>query len=109
MELGYWLSSEEHGPHDAPLRHGSEGQLLGGHAPTIPAARRPPVAARIDRMFRTALGRAPEKAESARVEQAVKSLAALHNVSDGEVLKSKAVWQDVAHDFFNMKEFIYVR
>ena len=67
------------------------------------------VAARVDRMFRIALGRAPQKAESARVEQAVKNLATLHNVSDGEVLKSKAVWQDVAHAFFNMKEFIYVR
>lgn len=67
------------------------------------------VAARVDRMFRAALGRAPRPSEAARFEKSVQELAALHQVAAGEVLRSKPVWKDVAHALFNVKEFIYVR
>jgi mono/diheme cytochrome c family protein len=67
------------------------------------------VAARIDRMFRTALGRPPLPAEQQRFELMVRDLASLLGVAEGDVLKSKPVWKDVAHTIFNFKEFIYVR
>jgi hypothetical protein len=60
-------------------------------------------------MFRVALGRPPAAAERERFEGAVNGLAALHGVSPGNVLASKEVWRDVAHAFFNLKEFIYIR
>jgi hypothetical protein len=66
-------------------------------------------AARIDRMFRVALGRAPKPAEAARFEKAVRELAALHGTPEAELLKNRVVWKDVAHAMFNLKEFIYVR
>jgi len=42
------------------------------------------------------------------VVRAVARLAALHGVPPDEVLHSRAVWKDVAHALFNLKEFIYV-
>ena len=67
------------------------------------------VAARVEGMFRTALGRAPSKDELARFEQAVRELATLHGAPEADVLKSVPVWKDVAHAVFNLKEFIYLR
>jgi len=67
------------------------------------------VGARIDRMFRAAVGHAPDKATADRFERIVKELATLHEVKAGEELKSRVLWKDVAHAMFNMKEFIYVR
>ncbi len=64
---------------------------------------------RIDRMFRTALGRPGNIGEVKRFEKAVQDLATLNDVPPAEVLKSKVVWKDIAHAFFNLKEFIYVK
>lgn len=65
--------------------------------------------ARIEKMFQTALGRRPTEAEQKRWGEAVEKLAVLHQASNGAVLKNDAVWADVAHAIFNMKEFIYIR
>jgi Protein of unknown function (DUF1553) len=64
--------------------------------------------ARIERMFRVGLGRPPERGERSRFAAAVKRFAALHDVTENDVLKSAVVWRDVAHTFFNLKEFIYI-
>jgi len=66
-------------------------------------------AARIDRMYRSAVGRPPSKAETERFQALVRELAALHQVPEGDVLKNRAVWKDTAHAVLNLKEFIYIR
>ena len=50
----------------------------------------------------------PEREEKARFETAVKHLAELHGVAAEDILASRAVWKDVAHTLFNLKEFIYI-
>jgi hypothetical protein len=65
-------------------------------------------AARVDHLFRAALGRPPHQDEREHFEQAVARLAALHGVPPDGILKSRAVWRDVAHTMFNLKEFIYI-
>lgn len=67
------------------------------------------VNARLASMFETALGRSASSEEMSRMSALVKSLADKHSVAAADVLSSTAVWKDVAHTFFNMKEFIYVR
>ena len=66
------------------------------------------VAARIEHMFQTVLGRAPKPEEQMRFEQAVVELASLHDVPTAEILPSRAVWKDMAHTLFNLKEFICI-
>ena len=66
------------------------------------------IAKRIESMFRTALGRKPTVEELGQFEAAATQLAELHEVSKKDVLKSRPVWKDVAHAFFNLKEFIYI-
>jgi hypothetical protein len=63
---------------------------------------------RIERMFRVALGRPPERDELARFEGTAAKLAALHGVDADKILGSALVWRDLAHTLFNMKEFIYI-
>jgi hypothetical protein len=67
-----------------------------------------PIAARIDAMFASALGRPPRENEQARFRAAVSELAQLHGVSEAEIPRSQIVWQDVAHAMINMREFIYI-
>ena len=64
--------------------------------------------ARVDHLFRVALGRPPDRRERDAFERAVVGLAAAHRVPAGGVLESQAVWKDVAHTMFNLKEFIYI-
>ena len=66
------------------------------------------VAARIDAMFETALTRPPTAEERDRFEQAVTQMAELNQVAAGDILKSPAVWKDVAHALLNVNEFIYI-
>jgi hypothetical protein len=66
------------------------------------------VGARVKHMFQAGLGRPPEPGERRRFEQAVAYFAELHDVPVGGVLKSQAVWRDVAHTLFNLKEFSYI-
>ena len=47
--------------------------------------------------------------ELSRMRSFVHSLASHYNVTGSETLSSVAVWKDVAHTFFNMKEFLYLR
>jgi hypothetical protein len=66
------------------------------------------VAERLEQMFRTALSRPPAAEERERFERAVSQLASVHGVAPDAVLASRAVWRDVGHAFFNLKEFIYI-
>jgi hypothetical protein len=67
------------------------------------------VNARLSRMFRDALGRPASSEELERMRLLTQSLARRHSVETSAILSSLAVWQDVAHAFFNMKEFLYLR
>lgn len=67
------------------------------------------VDARLSRMFQAALSRTASPDELVRMRTLVESLAQQHSVAGSEVLASVAVWKDVAHTFFNMKEFLYLR
>jgi hypothetical protein len=77
-------------------------------AERLVARRDTSAAARIEHMFQVALGRPPVKDEQERFEQAASRLAELHRVPADEILKSRAVWKDLAHTMFNLKEFIYI-
>ena len=66
------------------------------------------VAARIDHLFRAALGRPPDRRRAGSFERRSPSSPRLHGVPAEGVLKSQAVWKDVAHAMFNLKEFIYI-
>ncbi len=63
---------------------------------------------RVQRMFFAALARLPEAAEIARLVKLAHQSGELHGVDGGALLSCQAVWQDVAHAMFNLKEFIYV-
>ncbi len=65
-------------------------------------------AERIDRMFVTALGRLPDKDQRQRFEQGLSRVAALRGVPAEEIMRNPAVWTDLAHALFNLKEFIYI-
>jgi hypothetical protein len=60
---------------------------------------------RIDNMFRRALARPASPAEQQRFRGLAAELASLHKAN---LLTSEAVWKDVAHAVFNLKEFLYV-
>jgi len=64
--------------------------------------------ARIDRMFLTALGRPPSQAERERFATLVDRFAELHGVPSEQRVASEAIWKDVAHAVFNLREFIYI-
>jgi hypothetical protein len=66
------------------------------------------VDARIERMFRAALGRPPAADERERFEQFVARLAELDHVPSAAELTRVAVWRDVAHAMFNLREFITI-
>jgi hypothetical protein len=63
---------------------------------------------RIDAMFEQALGRPASDVERSRFESAARQFAELHAVPADEVMKSHAVWRDIAHAMFNLQEFVYV-
>lgn len=67
------------------------------------------VSQRLTEMFQTALSREPSEAELARWSRAVDELAALHQSNGNQRLTDPAIWADVAHAMFNLKEFIYIR
>ncbi len=64
---------------------------------------------RIADMFETALARRPDAAELTRLRGLAAEMGSLHGVNREELLKSRAVWKDIAHALFNLKEFIYLR
>jgi hypothetical protein len=67
------------------------------------------VAARVEHLFRVALGRPPDEHERERFTKTVGEMARLHGVAAENVLRSQAVWKDVAQALFNCQEFIYIR
>jgi hypothetical protein len=65
-------------------------------------------ALRIDHMFLVSLGRPPTTDERESFVRAAEQLQVLHDVSNEQALSSQAVWQDLAHALFNLKEFVYI-
>ncbi len=65
--------------------------------------------ARLTSMFLQALARPPAPEELERWRSLTSSLAAGQGVATAEILLSKTVWKDVAHTFFNTKEFLYLK
>ena len=63
---------------------------------------------RLGRMFHEALGRPPTADELDRFVAGAHRFAQIHGISETGVLKSEAVWKDLAHLLFNVKEFIYL-
>jgi hypothetical protein len=66
------------------------------------------VEARIDAMFRAALGREPRKEERERFVKFVSQVVTANNVRENGVLASAAVWCEVAHVMFNLQEFVTI-
>jgi hypothetical protein len=64
---------------------------------------------RIHTCFDAALSRPASEQELRHWTALVNDLAGLHRVAPEAVMTSEAVWTDVAHTLFNLKEFIYVR
>jgi hypothetical protein len=67
------------------------------------------VEARLDAMFRSALGRLPDEGERARFTGLAKELASLRKTAPDKLAGSREVCKDMAHAIFNLKEFIYLR
>ena len=63
--------------------------------------------ARLAAMFQEALGRLASQEELTNWKQLTSDFAARHGT--GELLMSEKVWTDLAHTFFNLKEFLYLR
>ena len=63
---------------------------------------------RIRHMFVKALGRPPTDAERTRVVDYLTAAAVARGVDRSLLLHDAAVWQDVAHSLFNLKEFIFI-
>jgi len=78
-------------------------------AARIVAEGSPSVSSRIEQMFLESLGRPPDVPEKERFERAVAGLVTLHGIPPREALGNVAVWKDVAHAIFNVKEFLYIR
>jgi hypothetical protein len=67
------------------------------------------LARRVDRMFLEALGRPADADEVRRFTAGARRLAQIHDLPEGELLASEALWKDMAHLVFNVKEFLYPR
>ena len=63
---------------------------------------------RVAHMFAKALARPPSEVERARVADYLSAVAAERGVDRSLLLYDAAVWQDVAHSLFNLKEFIFI-
>ena len=67
-----------------------------------------PAEARIDAMYRRALGRAPTSDELRLGEAFIDSQADRYRRDGGAAAGDERVWADYAHVLFNLKEFIYI-
>ena len=63
---------------------------------------------RVTHMFAKALARPPSETERARVADYLNAVATERGVDRSLLLYDAAVWQDVAHSLFNLKEFIFI-
>ena len=63
---------------------------------------------RIRHMFVKTLGRPPSDAERSRVADYLAAVAVRRGVDRTLLVYDAAVWQDVAHSLFNLKEFIFI-
>ena len=63
---------------------------------------------RLTAMFSATLGRSPKPLELERFKAMVRDLASTHGVSESGLMASHAVWKDLAHTLFNLKEFIFI-
>ena len=60
-------------------------------------------------MYIEAVGRPPVQAELDDIQQLALRLAELRGVGADGLLAERAIWQDVAHAIFNLKQFIYIQ
>ena len=65
--------------------------------------------ARLTSMFLQALARPPTPEELDRWRSLTSRLAGGQGIAATEILASKTVWKDIAHTFFNTKEFLYLK
>ena len=93
----------------ALLNHPFVIEQAGFWADRVMAASDSDVDQRIADMFETALSRRPDARELARLRGLAAELASMHGVNRAGLIESRAVWKDIAHAFFNLKEFIYLR
>ena len=63
---------------------------------------------RIAHMFVKAFARPPADAERARIADYLEARAAERGVAPALLLYDAALWQDVAHSLFNLKEFLFI-
>ncbi len=76
-------------------------RIAGGAIGSVPT--------RLSSMFQSALGREPSSEEIAAWQSLVTDLAQEQHIAPEAILSSAALWADVAHTFFNTKEFLYLR
>ncbi|MBM3994292.1 MAG: DUF1553 domain-containing protein [Planctomycetes bacterium] len=77
-------------------------------AKALVARKNDTLASRLEAMFATALGRPPRSEERERFERYAQRVAEAHGVPREGVLGSAAVWRDVGHALFNVREFITI-
>ena len=94
------------GAAERPVRHRSGGRV---GASAWQWARRPPSPTASAKCSKRPSGRTPTASEVERWAGLADDVAAEHGIRAGEVLKSSAVWKELAHTLYNSKEFLYVR
>ena len=67
------------------------------------------VESRVNSMFQLALNREASPVERLRFAGLAAELASLHKAPSDRVLAATAVWRDLAHTIFNLKEFVYIQ
>ncbi|XAL98941.1 PSD1 and planctomycete cytochrome C domain-containing protein [Phycisphaeraceae bacterium D3-23] len=65
--------------------------------------------ARVERMWRDALGRTPDPVERVAALAYLQAQADSYGLADEAVLRDPRVWQDLCHAVFNTKSFLYIR
>ena len=71
-------------------------------------SRQPAVRGRVQEMYERAFTRSPTPSELRATLEYVAALEKEHADAPDEAARRRLVWQDVAHAFFCLKEFIYV-
>ena len=71
-------------------------------------SRQPTVRGRVQEMYERAFTRSPTPSELRATLEYVAAVEKEHADAPDEATRRRRVWQDVAHAFFCLKEFIYV-
>ncbi len=84
-------------------------EQAGRWAQQLVAADDASAAARVERVWRRALGRPPEPAEAEAALAYLQAQASGYGLSDEALMHDARPWADLCHAVFNTKSFIYVR